>query len=106
MSRSVRPNTDTTNRNSAWRPSSFTGSTTDSLDTWTSSEACQCGSNRRMSGCGMNRYWLWDYASNTGTHALGLLPQEIVDLQMLGEVFDPAEFNPRPAQWFTPRNWA
>ena len=54
---------------------------------------------------GLNRYWLWDYASNTGPHTLELLPQEIVDLQMLGEVFDPAEFNPRPAQWFTPRDW-
>jgi len=55
---------------------------------------------------GVNRYWVWDYESRTGTHTLGLLPQEIVDLQILGEVFDPAEFNPMPAQWFTPRDWA
>lgn len=41
---------------------------------------------------GLNRYWLWDYASNTGLHTLGLLPQQIVDLQMLGEGFDPAQF--------------
>ena len=54
---------------------------------------------------GLNRYWLWDYASNSGSCTLGLLPQEIVDLQMLGEVFDPAQFIPRPARWFTPRDW-
>ena len=39
---------------------------------------------------GLNRYWLWDYAGKPGSHTLGLLPQEIIDLQMLGEVFDPA----------------
>ncbi len=54
---------------------------------------------------GLNRYWLWDCTNNAGSHALGLLPQEIVDLQMLGEVFDPAQFTERPAQWFTPRDW-
>ena len=48
---------------------------------------------------GLNRYWLWDYASDTGSHALSLLPQQIVDLQVLGEVFDPAQFiiGPLPA---------
>ncbi|HEU5070724.1 MAG TPA: hypothetical protein VFV96_09985 [Verrucomicrobiae bacterium] len=44
---------------------------------------------------GLNRYWLWDYASNTGSHTLGLMPQQIEDLQVLGEVFDPAEFTSR-----------
>ncbi len=46
---------------------------------------------------GLNRYWLWDYASKTGSHILGLLPQAIVDLQMLGEVFDPAVFASEPS---------
>ena len=41
---------------------------------------------------GLNRYWLWDYASNTGSHTLGLLPQQIVELRVLGDVFDPARF--------------
>ena len=40
----------------------------------------------------LNRYWLWDYGSNASSHALGLVPQQIVDLQVLGEVFDPAQF--------------
>jgi len=40
---------------------------------------------------GLNRYWLWDYASDSGANALGLLPKQIVELRMLGDLFDPAE---------------
>jgi PAS domain S-box-containing protein len=54
---------------------------------------------------GLIRYWLWDYKSNTGSHTLGLVPEQIVDLQVLGEVFDPAEFGVRPWQWSIPRDW-
>lgn len=48
---------------------------------------------------GLNRYWLWDYVGDTGSHTLGLVPQQIVDLQVLGEVFDPSQFiiGPAPA---------
>lgn len=45
---------------------------------------------------GLNRYWLWDYASDTGSHTLGLVPQQIVDLQVLGEKFDPAQIPSAP----------
>ncbi len=41
---------------------------------------------------GLNRYWVWDYANETGQPKLGLLPQQIVDLRVLGEVFAPGEF--------------
>lgn len=41
---------------------------------------------------GLNRYWLWDYANDVGLRPLGLVPQQILDLQVLGEVFDPTEF--------------
>jgi len=40
---------------------------------------------------GLNRYWLWNEAGDTSTHNLGLVPQQIVDLQVLSEAFDPAE---------------
>lgn len=46
---------------------------------------------------GLNRCWLWDYTSNAGSHALGLVPQQIVHLQVLGEVFDPAQFTIGPS---------
>ncbi len=45
---------------------------------------------------GRNRYWLWDYASETGKYTLGLAPQQIVDLHPLGEAFDPAQFTLEP----------
>ena len=41
---------------------------------------------------GLNRYWLWDYAQTRGSYALKLLPQQIVELQVLGEGFDPGQF--------------
>jgi len=41
---------------------------------------------------GLNRYWVWDAASVSGPHALGLVPEQIVDLRVLGEDFDPAMF--------------
>ncbi len=53
----------------------------------------------------LNRYWLWVYSDNAGSHILGLLPGEVENLQVLGEVFDPAQFKDRPAQWFTSRDW-
>jgi hypothetical protein len=46
---------------------------------------------------GLNRYWLWDYADETGAKMIGLLSQQILDLQVLGEVFDPVEFTLGPA---------
>ena len=48
-------------------------------------------------GDGLNRYWLWDYASTTGEHTLGLVPQQIVELQVLGEMFDPLPFMNEPS---------
>lgn len=54
---------------------------------------------------GVNRYSLWDYSSNNGTHTLSLLPEQILDLRALGEVFDPAQIEVRPANWVISRNW-
>ena len=54
---------------------------------------------------GVNRYSLWDYTSNTGSHILSLLPEQILGLSVLGAEFDPAEFGVPPAQWSIPRDW-
>jgi len=53
----------------------------------------------------LNRYWLWDYADTTGTPTLGLVPEQIVDVRMLGEVFDPADVAGWTAPWSIPRTW-
>ena len=55
---------------------------------------------------GVNRYSLWDYTSNNGSHTLSLLPEQILDLRILGEVFDPAAFGVPPPAWSIPRDWA
>jgi hypothetical protein len=46
---------------------------------------------------GLNRYWLWDYAGEPGSKTIGLMPQQILDLQVLGEAFNPSEFVSAPA---------
>jgi len=54
---------------------------------------------------GVNRYSLWDYSSNNGTHTLSLLPEQVLDWRALGEVFDPAQIDVRPPHWFIARDW-
>lgn len=54
---------------------------------------------------GLNRYWLWDYANSTGTPTLGLLAQQIVELQVLGADFNPADFGFGPWHWSISRDW-
>lgn len=39
---------------------------------------------------GLHRYWLWDHAT------LGLVSQQIVDLQAMGEELDPAQLAVKP----------
>ena len=46
---------------------------------------------------GLNRYWIWDYARDTDSHTLGLVPEQIVDLQVLGEGFEPTLFMVEPS---------
>jgi hypothetical protein len=51
---------------------------------------------------GLHHYWLWDYTSSTSPHTLVLAPHQIVDLQVLGEVFDPAQLEVRPCSGPSP----
>ena len=45
----------------------------------------------------LNRYWLWDYAGTNGVHTLGLAPQQVVELSVLGEDFDASVFAGEPS---------
>jgi hypothetical protein len=54
---------------------------------------------------GVNRYFLWDYTSNNGSHTLSLLAEQVLDIRVLGQVFDPADIDARPARWFIARDW-
>lgn len=55
-----------------------------------------------------DRFHLWDYDSDTKTHVLSLNPEQIQSLEILAEIFDPAEFitwDTKKSPWFHPRNW-
>jgi hypothetical protein len=49
-----------------------------------------------------NRYWVWDPAHTAGANPLGLLPGQIVSVQVLGKSFDPAELQIDTTRWNTP----
>lgn len=52
-----------------------------------------------------NRFHFWDYTSDTGSHVLSLLPEQVRSIEALPETFDPAEFVTWSPNWTTPRNW-
>ena len=54
---------------------------------------------------GLNRYWIWDYANTAGANPLGLLPDQIVGVQVLGKDFDPGKLNLGGRAWILPRPW-
>jgi hypothetical protein len=54
---------------------------------------------------GLNRYWIWDYVNTAGTNPLGLLPDQIVSVQVLGKDFEPEKLSLGARPWFTPREW-
>ncbi len=55
-----------------------------------------------------DKFHLWDYESDTGAHTLSLNPEQIQELEVLDESFDPGEFvtwNTKEKPWFISRNW-
>lgn len=40
---------------------------------------------------GLNRYWVWDYQAEGDAHLVGLVPDQILDVRILGQTFDPAD---------------
>jgi len=65
------------------------------------------GPSRRAKD-GADRYHFWDFDSDTKSHVLSLLPDQIVSILALEQIFDPAEFvtwDVISSPWFVPRNW-
>ena len=54
---------------------------------------------------GLNRYWFWDYSGNAELRVLSLVPEQITDLRVLGETFDPAQLDAGITHWSEPREW-
>jgi hypothetical protein len=53
----------------------------------------------------LNRYWIWDPASTAGSNPLGLLPDQIVSVHVLGTDFDPAKLPVGARLWSVLRDW-
>lgn len=55
-----------------------------------------------------DRFHLWDYDSDTEEHTLSLNPEQIVSMETLDDLFEPAEFvtwDTKKSPWFIPREW-
>ena len=53
-----------------------------------------------------DRYWVWDNSSNTVVNPLGLSPDQIVSVQVLGRNFFPEHLNLGTREWSVIRDWA
>lgn len=53
-----------------------------------------------------DRYHLWDYDSDEGSHQLALPPFQIVSIEATDHAFHPSEFVDWPRiEWFHARDW-
>lgn len=55
-----------------------------------------------------DRFHLWDYESDKKNHVLSLLPNQVIDIEILDERFVPSEFitwDVNKSPWFYTRSW-
>lgn len=55
-----------------------------------------------------DKYHLWDYDSDTGSHVLSLNPDQLSKIEILSEIFEPREFitwDVKKSPWFIKRDW-
>lgn len=52
-----------------------------------------------------DRYHFWDYDSDKRNHVLSLLPNQVNNIEVLPEKFDPVEFITWDTNWFVERDW-
>jgi len=52
-----------------------------------------------------DRFHFWDYDSDQKNHTLTLLPNQIELIEVLDQVFNPAEFVTWVPNWFVKRDW-
>jgi hypothetical protein len=54
------------------------------------------------------RFHFWDYDSDTKSHTLSLLPNQVVKITVLSQTFEPQDFvtwSAASSPWFVARNW-
>lgn len=55
-----------------------------------------------------DRYHLWDYDSDTKSHTLSLLDNQVINIEITNDKFEPSEiitWNFKPNSWHLKRNW-
>jgi len=52
-----------------------------------------------------DRYHFHDLNSPEGEHNLSILPEQLVDLQITQDQFDPADYVKWEPKWYVQRNW-
>lgn len=52
-----------------------------------------------------DRFHSWDYDSDAERHTLSLLREQVVRIEVLPEIFDPAEFVTWQPRWIVKRDW-
>jgi len=52
-----------------------------------------------------NRFHMWDYDSDTKSHTLSLLPNQVKSINILNTQFCPSEFVTWTPNWLVPRDW-
>jgi hypothetical protein len=55
-----------------------------------------------------DRFHLWDYDSDEGSHPLYLASDQVLAIEVLDETFDPAGFvtwDTKETPWHVPRDW-
>jgi len=62
------------------------------------------GPSRRYKD-GKERYHFYDLDSPDGSHNLSILPEQLMDLSILGEHFEPGEYVTWTPKWYVSRDW-
>lgn len=52
-----------------------------------------------------DRFHMWDYDSDEGRHTLSLKEEQIRNIEVLNESFEPREFVKWKTNWIVQRNW-
>lgn len=55
-----------------------------------------------------DRYHFWDYDSDIGSHTLSLIDEQVIDIKILDEKFEPSDiitWSFKPNSWYLQRNW-
>lgn len=54
---------------------------------------------------GRDRYHFYDLNSPEGQHNLSILPEQLINIELLNEPFEPADYVNWTPNWFVKRDW-